>query len=182
MLTHCMFNIGTHSVSSGKLPWTRVINSNHVSVLLWKKLWLCGLSGGGKWALSKKYVYLGFTSGFATDWVSQVAPCKESTCQCRIRGFDPWAGKTPWGRKWKPTTALPGNTCLGNSMDRGPWRATVHRVTKSRTRLSKYQQHFMVQFLNCKMEVWYLVSVYQWDITGIQGRKIWHCEGQSLML
>ena len=30
----------------------------------------------------------------------------------------------------------------------------------------------MVQFLNCKMEVWYLVSVYQWDITGIQGRKI----------
>ena len=33
-----------------------------------------------------------------------------------------------------------GNTlqysCLGNPMDRGAWRATVHRVTKSQTQLS----------------------------------------------
>ena len=27
-------------------------------------------------------------------------------------------------------------SCLENPMDRGPWRATVHGVTKSRTRLS----------------------------------------------
>ena len=27
-------------------------------------------------------------------------------------------------------------SCLENSMDRGAWRATVHRVSKSRTRLS----------------------------------------------
>ena len=27
-------------------------------------------------------------------------------------------------------------SCLKNSMDRGAWRATVHGVTKSRTRLS----------------------------------------------
>ena len=27
-------------------------------------------------------------------------------------------------------------SCLENSMDRGAWRATVHGVTKSRTRLS----------------------------------------------
>ena len=26
-------------------------------------------------------------------------------------------------------------SCLGNPMDRGAWRATVHRVTKSQTRL-----------------------------------------------
>ena len=26
-------------------------------------------------------------------------------------------------------------SCLENPMDRGPWRATVHRVTKSRTQL-----------------------------------------------
>ena len=26
-------------------------------------------------------------------------------------------------------------SCLENPMDRGAWRATVHRVTKSRTRL-----------------------------------------------
>ena len=28
------------------------------------------------------------------------------------------------------------NFCLENPMDRGPWQATVHRVTKSRTQLS----------------------------------------------
>ena len=28
---------------------------------------------------------------------------KESTCQCRRRGFDPWVGQTPWRRKWQPS-------------------------------------------------------------------------------
>ena len=28
--------------------------------------------------------------------------------------------------------------CLGNSMDRGAWKATVHGVAKSRTRLSNF--------------------------------------------
>ena len=28
---------------------------------------------------------------------------KESTRQCRRRGFDPWSRKIPWRRKWQPT-------------------------------------------------------------------------------
>jgi len=28
---------------------------------------------------------------------------KESACQCRRRGFDPWVRKVPWRRKWQPT-------------------------------------------------------------------------------
>ena len=28
---------------------------------------------------------------------------KESACQCRRLGFDPWIGKIPWRRKWQPT-------------------------------------------------------------------------------
>ena len=28
---------------------------------------------------------------------------KESVCQCRRYGFDPWVGKIPWRRKWQPT-------------------------------------------------------------------------------
>ena len=31
---------------------------------------------------------------------------KKSACQCRSlrrRGFDPWVGKMPWGRKWQLT-------------------------------------------------------------------------------
>ena len=31
--------------------------------------------------------------------------------------------------------------CLQNPMDRGAWRAAVHRVAKSRTRLSDLAQH-----------------------------------------
>ena len=29
--------------------------------------------------------------------------CKESTCQCKRLGFDPWVGKIPWRRKWQLT-------------------------------------------------------------------------------
>ena len=36
---------------------------------------------------------------------------KESACQCRRRGFDPWARKIPWRRKWQtPSTILAWKT------------------------------------------------------------------------
>ena len=36
---------------------------------------------------------------------------KESSCQCRRRGFDPWMGKIPWSRQWHPTLRfLPENS------------------------------------------------------------------------
>ena len=36
---------------------------------------------------------------------------KESTCQCRRCGFNPWSRKIPWTRKWQPTPVfLPGRT------------------------------------------------------------------------
>ena len=28
---------------------------------------------------------------------------KESACQCRRRGFDPWVRKIPWRRNWQST-------------------------------------------------------------------------------
>ena len=35
---------------------------------------------------------------------SQVAPSgKESACQCRRQGFDPWVVKITWRREWLPT-------------------------------------------------------------------------------
>ena len=52
--------------------------------------------------------------------------------------FDPWVGKTPWRRAWQPTLVLvPGE----NPMDRGTWRATVHWVPKSWTRLKHISMH-----------------------------------------
>ena len=39
------------------------------------------------------------------------ASVKESACQCRRRGFDPWVRKLPWKRTWQPTPAfLPGES------------------------------------------------------------------------
>ena len=36
---------------------------------------------------------------------------KESTCQWRRRGFNPWSRKIPWRRKWQPTPLfLPGKS------------------------------------------------------------------------
>ena len=44
-------------------------------------------------------------------------------------GSIPELGRFPWRRAWQPTLVfLPGE-----SLDRGAWWATVHRVTKSWT-------------------------------------------------
>ena len=61
-------------------------------------------------------------------WLRQLRIC----LQGRRPKFNPWVGKIPWKREWQPSPY----SCLENSMDRGAWRATVHGVTKSQTRLS----------------------------------------------
>ena len=53
----------------------------------------------------------------------------------RSPGFNPWIEKIPWRREWFPLQY----SNLENPMDRGAWWATVHGVTKSRTRLSDYR-------------------------------------------
>ena len=45
-------------------------------------------------------------------------------------------GRSPGGRRGYPLQS----SCLENPMDRGAWRATVHRVSESQTRLSTQQQ------------------------------------------
>ena len=62
---------------------------------------------------------------------------KTLVCQCRRFkrcGFNPWVGKIP--------EIGNGNafqySCLGNPMDRGAWRATVHGFAKSQTQLSSH--------------------------------------------
>ena len=38
--------------------------------------------------------------------------------------FDPWVGKICWTREWQPSLVF----FLGDSVERGTWRATVHRI------------------------------------------------------
>ena len=36
---------------------------------------------------------------------------KDSACQCRRHGFDPWVRKIPWRSRWQPTLVfLPGKS------------------------------------------------------------------------
>ena len=51
---------------------------------------------------------------------------KDSTCQFRRCGFDPWARKIPWRRNWQPTPVF----LLENPVDKGAWWFTVHGVAK----------------------------------------------------
>ena len=55
-------------------------------------------------------------------WLSD----KESACQCRRCGFDPWVGKILWRRNGNPLQY----SCLENPMNRGAWWAIVHGAAK----------------------------------------------------
>ena len=57
--------------------------------------------------------------------------CKESTWNAGDPGLIPGLGRSPGGENGNPLQS----SCLENSMDRGAWWITVHRVTKSWTQL-----------------------------------------------
>ena len=68
-------------------------------------------------------VFLGFSSG---------PDGKESSCNARDPGSIPESGRSPGEGNGYPLQY----SCSEYPMDRVPWWATVHRITKSRTRLS----------------------------------------------
>ena len=76
--------------------------------------------------------------GDSISKVCQVAALqKESARQCRETqetrvGLIPGSGRSPGEGNDNPLQ----DSCLENPMDRGAWRATVHRVAKSQTQLS----------------------------------------------
>jgi len=75
------------------------------------------------------YFVLGYRrlTGFPSD-----SDCKESACNAGVLGSIPVLGRSPGGGHDSPLQY----SCLGNSMDRGAWQATVPRVTKNQTWLS----------------------------------------------
>ena len=58
---------------------------------------------------------------------------KQSTCQCRRWGFDPWVGKIPLEKEMATQSSILSSK---NPTDTGAWQATVHGVAKSQTWLS----------------------------------------------
>ena len=61
-----------------------------------------------------------------------------SACNAGDPGSIPELGRSPGEGNGNPLQY----SCLENPMDRGAWWATVHRVTKSRTRLSNFTFHY----------------------------------------
>ena len=53
----------------------------------------------------------------------------------------PGLGRSPGGRHSNPLQY----SCLKNPMDRGAWKATVHRVAKSQTQLKQLSMHIHKQ-------------------------------------
>ena len=62
---------------------------------------------------------------------------KEPACHVEDLGLIPGLGRSPGGGYGNPLQ----DSGLENPMDRGAWRATVHRVAKSQTQLSDEAQH-----------------------------------------
>ena len=76
-------------------------------------------------------VFLGFPGG---------SHGKESACNAGHLGLIPELGGSPGEGNGYPLQY----SGLENPMDRGDWRATVHGVTKSWTRLTNFHFHFLL--------------------------------------
>ena len=73
---------------------------------------------------------------------------KASACNAGDLGSIPGLGRSPGEGHGNPLQY----SCLENPMDRGAWRATVHGVTKSQTRLNDFTwlfSHFTVELTSC---------------------------------
>ena len=73
-------------------------------------------------------------------------------------GSIPGLGRSPGGGNGNPIQY----SCLGNPMDRGAWRATVHGVPKSWTRLSNFT--FTFHFHALEKEMATHSSILAWEI------------------
>ena len=67
-----------------------------------------------------------------------VSDGKESACNAEDLGLIPWSGRSPVEGNGYALEVI----SLGNSIDRGAWRATVCGATHSRKRLSDYDYYY----------------------------------------
>ena len=86
-----------------------------------------------------------------TKWAFQVHSGKETTCQAgdtRDAGSIPELGRFPGGGNDNPLQY----SCLGNSMGRGAWRAAVHGIAMSQTRLSTHARTQVIPLREAQTE------------------------------
>ena len=89
---------------------------------------------------------------------------KESTCQYRRPGFDPWIRKIPWRRKWQPTPVfLPGESHGQRSLaGYSPWGRQRVRHDLA----TKQQQHIFSPYSCVPTHTeWLGISFKKWSHT-----------------
>ena len=91
------------------------------------------------------------------EWISQVAleiknpPANAGDMRC---GFDPWVRKIPW-KAWQPTPV----SLAGESHGQRSLEGTVHRVTKSQTRLKRLSMHVCIYLSNQVSQSRYIQNI-----------------------
>ena len=94
---------------------------------------------------------------------------KESACQCRRRGFDPWVWKIPWRRKWQPTPVfLPGESHGQRSLaGYSPWGRkesdTTERLQNNKT---------SDRYISYLMDVFHAIYTYMYHFVSNRGTQI----------
>ena len=146
---HCLTNW------SKEIQWTCIMHILNTFLTLWVVFW--GISLGphiqrsnqflkeikvwrrkrkdlqGKRDGKKSIVYFQVSKNTGLPWWHRR---EESARNAGDLGSISGLGRSPGGEHGNPLQ----HSCLQNPMDRGAWRATVHGVTKSRTRLSNKAQ------------------------------------------
>ena len=82
----------------------------------------------------------------------------KSIClQCRRSGFNPWVGKTPWRRKWQPTSVLLPGKFHGQ-------RSLVGYSPRGCKELDMTEQlHFFFFLLNMLLLLYYFLVFWPWS-------------------
>ena len=99
----------------------------------------CWESGSGRKIQIKCNRYVTYKGGGGEGGIDMYSfpggsEVKASACKAGDLGSIPGSGRSPGKGNGNPLQY----SCLENPMDWGPWWATVHRVAKSRTRLSNF--------------------------------------------
>ena len=102
---------------------------------------------------------------------------KEPACHAgdiRVAGLIPGLGRSPGGGHGNQLQY----SCLESPMNRGDWQATIHRVSKSQTRLKQVSTHNVVNLMSCS----FLTTLFWWNVSsrnflkrdtwGIPGRPV----------
>ena len=96
--------------------------------------------GTHKWLLSLPSIFFFFlTFYFTLECGSTVKNLPNNSGDDGDESSIPGSGRSPGGGHGNPLYY----PCLGNPMDRGAWRATVHRIAMSRTQLKQHPHSWL---------------------------------------